>query len=146
MINILVVDDHILIREVIRTFLETTPDIQVVATAENGIEAVTATRQHRPDVVIMDISMPHMDGLEATRQILNNFPNTRVVMLSSHDDPVYIRNALEAGAKGYVFKDAMTNELLEAIRSLYHGRRYFSNQIASKVDQYIDEDSESWAA
>ena len=146
MISILIVDDHILIREVIRTFLETTPDIQVVATAENGIEAITATREHRPDVVIMDISMPHMDGLEATRQILNDFPNTRVVMLSSHDNPVYLRNALEAGANGYVVKDAITNELLEAIRSLYHGRRYFSHQIADVVNQYINEDSESWAA
>ena len=146
MISVLIVDDHILIREVIKTFLETTPDIQVVATAENGIESVTATRQHRPDVVIMDISMPYMDGLEATRQILNDFPNTRVVMLSSHDNPVYIRNALEAGAKGYIVKDAMTTELLEAIRSLYHGRRYFSHQIADAVNQYVDEDNESWAA
>ena len=144
MISVLIVDDHILIREVIKTFLETTPDIQVVATAENGIESVTATRQHRPDVVIMDISMPYMDGLEATRQILNDFPNTRVVMLSSHDNPVYIRNALEAGAKGYIVKDEITNELIEAVRSLYHGRRYFCRQVANLIDQYIDKDSDIW--
>jgi DNA-binding NarL/FixJ family response regulator len=87
----------------------------------------------------MDISMPPMDGLEATRQILKDLPYSRVLTLSSHDNPMYIRDALEAGAKGYVVKDAIASELIEAMRSLYHGRRYFSHQIADVVNQYIDE-------
>lgn len=135
MIKVLLVDDHIYIRKAIRQLLETTRYIQVVATACNGIEAVDKAHSHRPDIVIMDISMSLMDGLEATRQILADIPDIRVLMLSSHDNQEYIQSALEAGAVGYVVKEAIAREMLEAIRSLFGGGRYFCREIIDKVDQ-----------
>src|ERR1044071_3247113 len=109
MITVLLVDDHVYIRKAVWYLLETTSDIKVVATASNGKEAITATRFNNPNVVIMDISMPVMDGLEATRQILADFPETRVLMLSSYDDEEFIKKALEAGASGYIVKEAIAS-------------------------------------
>ena len=145
MITVVLVDDHAYIRKAIWYLLETTPDIKVVATASNGKEAIMAARFNHPDVVVMDISMPVMDGLEATHQILTDFPNTRVLMLSGHNDPNYIRHALEVGASGYVLKEAIVSEILEAIRSVYGGSRYFCREIADKASLYIDSDIDSRA-
>ena len=103
-------------------------------------------RFNNPDVVVMDISMPVMDGLEATRQILADFPETRVLMLSSYDDEEFIKKALEAGASGYIVKEAIASELLQAIRSLYRGKRYFCREISDKVNSFIEMDSDSWVA
>ena len=143
MITVLLVDDHVYIRKAIWYFLETTRDIRVIATASNGAEAVTAARFNPPDVVIMDISMPVMNGLDATRQILADFPHMRVLMLSSYDDQGHIQMALEAGAAGYIVKEAIVSELVEAIRSLYSGWRYCSHEIAYKVNSYVEEDSDN---
>ena len=145
MINVVLVDDHVYIRKAIWYLLEITIDMRVVATASNGQEGVMAVRFNRPDVVIMDISMPVMDGLEATRQILKDFPDTRVLMLSSYDDQEFIRRTLESGASGYMVKEAIAGQLLGAIRSLYNGRRYFCREIIDKVGSYSEEDSNSWA-
>src|SRR5215216_2010967 len=136
MINVLLVDDHIYIRKAIWYLLQTTRDMQVVAIASNGAEAVIAARFNHPDVIVMDISMPQMDGLEATRQILAEFPGTRVLMLSGYDDEEYIKRALEAGAAGYIVKEAIASQLLQAIRSLYNGSRYFCQEVADKVGAY----------
>src|SRR5262249_7385596 len=94
-------------------------------------------------IVVMDISMPVMDGLEATRQILADFPDTPVLILSAYDGPTDIEIALEAGVRGYIVKDTMATELIEAIRSLYKGKRYFGREIADKVDSRNAEDSDS---
>jgi DNA-binding NarL/FixJ family response regulator len=146
MITILLVDDHSYIRKGVRYLLETLGDIEVVATAKNGIEAVAKARLHQPKVVIIDISLPLMNGIEAIRQIRKSCPATRILTLSIHDDPHYVKNAVEAGATGYVLKDGIPDELLEAIRSLDSGKRYFSRKIAPFLGPlYIEEDPDSWA-
>lgn len=146
MIAVLLVDDHAYIRRGIRYLLETTPDIRVIATASNGIEAVTQARLHQPDVVILDISMPLMNGIEATQQIRAGCPRTHVLTLSIYDSPEYVKGALQAGAHGYVLKENIADELLEAIRSLHSGRRYFSRKLAGRIDLYLnEEDQDSWA-
>jgi DNA-binding NarL/FixJ family response regulator len=146
MITVLLVDDHSYIRKGIRYLLESLGDVEFVATATNGIEAVTKARLHQPDIVIMDISMPLMNGIEATRQIRENCPATRVLTLSIHTDPSYVRNAVQAGATGYVLKDGLPDDLLEAVQSVYNGRRYFSRKIAPLVEPaYIEEDHDRWA-
>lgn len=137
MITVLLVDDHAYIRTGIRNLLETTADMEVVATASNGIEAVAKARLHQPVVVVIDISMPLMDGIEATRQICASCPSTHVLALSIHKNPEYVTSAVQAGADGYLLKDAIPTELLGAIRSLYSGRRYFSHGIAGSIDTSI---------
>jgi DNA-binding NarL/FixJ family response regulator len=134
MITILLVDDHSYIRKGIRHLLEALGDMEVVATAANGIEAVAKARLHQPDVAIIDISMPLMDGIEAIKQIREYCPSTRVLTLSIYDDPSYVKNAVQAGATGYVLKDGLPHELLEAIQSLSNGRSYFSRKIAPLVE------------
>ena len=146
MITILLVDDHSYIRNGIRDLLETLENIEVVETATNGIEAVTKARLHQPDIVILDISMPLMNGIEATRQIREHCPATRVLTLSLYNDPLFVENAVQAGATGYVLKDGLPDELLEAIQSLYNGRRYFSRKLAPLVQPpYREEDHDRWA-
>lgn len=144
MISVLIVDDHTYIRNGICYLIERTTDIEVVATATNGIEAVAKTRLHQPHVVSIDISMPLMNGLEATKQIIASCPRTRVLVLSIYDNPVYIEEALQAGASGYVIKDAIGDEILEAIRSLHNGKRYFSCKVAATIYPYLKEESNSW--
>ena len=146
MITVLLVDDHSYIRKGLRYLLEATEDIKVVATAINGVEAVAKARSLQPNVVIIDISMPLMNGIEATKQIRENCPGTRVLTLSIYDNPSYVKEAVQAGVAGYVLKDGIPNELLEAIRSIYSGRRYFSRKIASFVDLPSVEDNDSWPA
>jgi DNA-binding NarL/FixJ family response regulator len=138
MISILLVDDHTYIRKGIRYLMEATADMKVVATASNGIEGVAKARLYQPDVVIIDISMPFMDGIEAIRQIRGLCPHTRVLTLSIYDNPAYIEGALQAGAQGYVLKDVIGNELLEAIRALHNGKRYFSRRVASHIYPSIE--------
>lgn len=140
MITVLLVDDHTYIRRGIRSLLESTTDMNVVATASNGIEAVAKARVHQPDIGVIDLSMPFMDGIEATKQIRSLSPRTRILTLSIYDSPAYIEGALQAGTHGYVLKDAIGDELLDAIRSLYCGERYFSRKVASHLYPYIKQD------
>ena len=141
MITVLLVDDHINLRKSLRYMLESSEDIQVIATASNGVEAVTEARKHCPDVTIMDISMPVMDGIEATRQIHQHCRLTRVVMLSILDNPEYVQRALEVGAVGFVLKDAIAKDLLAAIRALSMGKAYFSQQVAEIAARYLNRKS-----
>lgn len=143
MISVLLVDDHTYIRNGICYLMEATGDIEIVATASNGIEAVAKSRLHQPHVVIMDISMPLMDGIEATKQIRISCPHTRVLALSLYDHPAYVEGALRAGAHGYVLKDTIGDELLDAIRALYRGKRYFSRRIASTIDTQGQRDDQN---
>ena len=144
MITVLLVDDHAYIRKGIRYLLEGTPDMEVVATASNGIEAVARARMFQPDVVIMDISMPLMNGIEAIKEIRASCPGTQVLALSIYDNVECIQDALQAGARGYVLKDKISDDLLEAIRSLYNGQRYFSQKIADKIiPPYIEDNNDN---
>ena len=130
MITVLLADDHIMVREGLRYLLEATGDIQIVALASNGEEAVAQALSHCPDIAVIDISMPGMDGIEAAGQIAESCPNTRILTLSMYHTGEYVQRALDAGASGYVLKDAAGNELVEAVRSLHAGERYFSPQVA----------------
>ena len=137
MINVLVVDDNGPVRKSLRELIETADDIKIVATATNGIEAVAKARLYRPDVAVMDISMPLMNGIEATEHIRECCRLTRVIIFSGFDDSEYIRNALEVGAKGYVLKDRIATDLLEGIRTIHSGKNYFSPQIANVAEKYL---------
>lgn len=137
MITVLLADDHTIVRDVLRRLLETAGDIQIVATAPNGEEAVAQAVLHCPNVAVMDASMPLMDGIEATRQICIACPQTRVLMVSGHHSPYYIRRCLQAGALGYVLKDVAGVELVIAVRSTHQGNRYFSEQIAETARDFF---------
>ncbi|MBI4304169.1 MAG: response regulator transcription factor, partial [Chloroflexi bacterium] len=127
------VDDHALVREGIRSLLQLHADINVVGEASDGKEAIQKTRELEPDVVVMDISMPTMGGIEATRQILKERPAARVVALSRHDNLSYVRSLLEAGASGYVTKKAVSTELAAAIRAVFNGNVFLHPSIAKAV-------------
>lgn len=130
MITVLLADDHIMVRDGLRHILEAAGDIKIIALASNGKEAVAHAFASCPNIAIIDISMPVMDGIEATRQILEICPHTRIVTLSMYHTGEYVQRALRAGAVGYVLKDAAGNELVEAVRSLHAGKRYLSPQVA----------------
>ena len=136
MITVLLADDHTMVREGLRFLLEEPGDIKIAATASNGQEAVNHALLDCPDVAVIDISMPIMDGIEAAKQIHSNCPRTHVVMLSMYDTPEYIQRALRAGAVGYVLKDAAGDELVAAVRALYKGQSYFSSTIAEMVKKF----------
>jgi two-component system, NarL family, nitrate/nitrite response regulator NarL len=137
MITVLLVDDHEVLRKIIQTLIEKSDDLKVVATASNGMEAVAQARSGCPNIIVMDISMPEMDGIEATRRILLDCPQARVLMLSTYDTPDRIRGAMEVGANGYVLKDTMADELVDGIRTLFDGEHYFSQKIVETAEQYL---------
>ena len=130
MITVLLADDHAIVRDVLRLLLEQAGDIQIVAMAANGKEAVLLAGLHSPNVAVMDVSMPTMDGIEATKKIRANYPQTSVLMISMYDTSAHVQSCLQAGALGYVLKDQIGDELLIAVRSIYQGKQYFSKQIA----------------
>ena len=129
MITVILADDHAVLRDGLRFLLEREEDIQIVATAGNGQEAVEQAIQYCPDVVLMDISMPIMNGIEATKQICAVCRNTKVAILSMHHTSEYLQRALKAGAQGYLLKDSAGAEVIEAVHALYEGKRYFSQKI-----------------
>ena len=119
MINILLVDDQALLCEVLKTWLDVEKDIQVVGVAHNGQDAIAKVEQLQPDIVLMDIEMPNMNGLQATKIISQRFPKVRVIFLSGHDDDIYLGKSLRAGAKGYLLKNTTAEELVKKIRSVH---------------------------
>jgi DNA-binding NarL/FixJ family response regulator len=132
-IKVLLVDDHAIVRQGLRTFLELQDDIEVVGEAENGAEAVELAQQREPDVVLMDLVMPEMDGIEATRQICAIRPGTKVIALTSFagDDNVF--PAIKAGAAGYQLKDVSPSDLVDAVRAAYRGETLLHPEIAKKL-------------
>jgi two-component system, NarL family, response regulator NreC len=136
-IRIVLADDHTLVRQGLRRILEEQPDWQVVAETGNGREAVALAADHQPDVVILDIGMPQLNGLEATRQITRRLPSVRVLILSMHADEVHITKAVEAGASGYLVKDSADSELVNAVTATVQGKSYFSPAAAAVLlDEY----------
>jgi len=132
-ITVLLADDHMIVREGIRALLEAEDDIEVVGEAQTGRQAVQLTKRLRPDVVVMDIGMPLLNGLEATRQILKAVRATRVLILSAHGDDEYIRQAVILGAAGYLIKETSANLLSKAIREVEKGNAFFSPSIANRL-------------
>jgi two-component system response regulator NreC len=132
-IRVLLVDDHTILREGLRAVLENEPDLDVVGEAEDGYEAVKVASELNPDVILMDVAMPRLNGIEATHQILHLNPCVKILFLSMHDDEEYIRQALAAGAMGYILKDSDTQELLNAIRAVQRGDTVLSPAITRLV-------------
>lgn len=132
-IRVLLADDHTILREGIRSLLENESDMEVIAEAEDGHQAVKLTTRLKPDIVLMDIAMPRLNGLEATSQIKKSFPCAKILILTMHDNEEYIRKALAAGAMGYILKDAASRELIDAIRAVYQGEAVLSPAITRLV-------------
>jgi DNA-binding NarL/FixJ family response regulator len=135
-IRILTVDDHPLMRAGVASFLATEPGLQVVAEAANGEEALEKYRELRPDLVLMDLSMPVMDGLEATHAILEEFPGARIIVLTTYAGDEDVHRALDAGALGYLLKDMLVADILKVIRSVIAGRRGIPPAVASTLAQH----------
>jgi len=140
MISVLLADDHAVVRDGLRALLEAQTDIEVVGDAANGREVLRLAQQLHPDVVVMDIAMPELNGVEATQQMHDAYPSTQVLILSMHSTTEHIFRALQAGARGYLLKDSAGAEVADAVRVVHAGRRYLSQKIAATViDDYIAE-------
>ena len=139
-IRILIADDHGVVAEGLKQLVEAEPDMQVVALVGDGREAVQQARDSQPDVVLMDLSMPELNGADATRAILQRDPKCRVIVLSMYAQREYVRRALKAGAAGYVVKRSAAKEVVEAIRAVHAGQRYLSPRVADVVlEDYTDD-------
>ena len=132
-ITVLLVDDHSLVRRGFRRMLEDEPDMEVIGEAGDGEESVKLAKQLQPQVVVMDCALPGMNGLQATRQIIEGSPDTAVLMLSIHSESTWVRQAIEAGAKGYVLKNALDLELSTAIRKVAAGESVFDPKVEQKT-------------
>ncbi len=133
MINVMLVDDHGLVRTGIKRLLNDVNGIEVVAEAENGEQAIRQVRKERPDVILMDISMPGIGGLEATRKISQALPGVKIIAVTIHDDDPFPARLLEAGASGYLTKGCDVREIISAIRSVHLGKQYITPEIAHKL-------------
>ena len=136
-ITVLIADDHGVVAEGLSHLVGSQPDMRVVGLAENGREAVRAAVEQRPDIVLMDHAMPHLNGTEAARIIRERCANTRVIMLSMHSDAVHVYRALQAGATGYIIKRSVAKELVEAILAVHRGGRYLSKQLTDVVIDHV---------
>ena len=131
--SILLVDDHALVRAGIRALVERLPDIASIAEAKDGREALRFVREQKPDLILMDIAMPGLNGLEATARITKEFPDVRVIVLSMYSNDEYVREAIKAGAAGYMVKSGAAVELEKAIKAVAQGANYFSPAVRTRV-------------
>ena len=138
-ITVLLADDHIVVRQGLRALLMAEEDMEIVGEADNGRQAVQLVKKLLPDVIVMDIAMPVLNGLEATRQITRSVPSTKVLVLSSYSDDEYVQQLTEAGAAGYLVKQTAANDLLKAIREAQRGNAYFSPSIAKRLRDHCRE-------
>jgi len=139
-IKVLLAEDHQIVREGLRAMLNLEADIKVISEAENGRQAVETFARTRPDVVVMDIAMPLLNGMEATRQILQAFPGTKILILSAHSDDAYVAMVMAIGASGYLIKQTAAHILPEAIRAVHQGKTYFSPIIAKRRNHQKQKD------
>ena len=128
MIRVLIADDHGIVRSGLRLLIDRQTDMEVVAEATDGVSALESTQAEHPDVAVLDVSMPRMTGLQAAREIRSHAPDTRVLLLSMHDDAHYFVEGLDAGAAGYVLKRAADTDLIEALRTVAAGRTFLSSE------------------
>jgi DNA-binding NarL/FixJ family response regulator len=135
--RILLADDHAVVRQGFKMILAAQPDMEIVGEAGHGREAVELAEQLRPDVIVMDVAMPELNGIEATRRLAASLPHTRVLALSMHKDSVYVREILRAGARGYLLKDSVAADLVSAVRAVASGEGYISPAVSNAVlDDY----------
>jgi len=136
-IRILLADDHAVVRAGFKMILSAQADMEIVGEAGNGREAVESAEALKPDIVVMDVAMPELNGIEATRRLATSLPHTRVVALSMHKDSVYVREILRAGARGYLLKDSPAGDLVSAVRAVASGQSYLSPGVSNAVlDDY----------
>jgi DNA-binding NarL/FixJ family response regulator len=135
-IRVLVADDHPVVRTGLTAVLVQQPDVELVAEAENGERAVALYREHRPDVCLMDLRMPVMDGVEAIRIITTEFPTARILALTTYEGDADIRRALEAGARGYLLKDMLLTDVIRAVRAVHRGERVIPNAVAARLAEF----------
>ncbi len=133
MVKVLIADDQELMRQSLKIILGMEKDLKVIDVVENGLEVIRSVRKERPDVILMDIRMPEMDGVVCTQIIKENYPDIKIIILTTFDDDEYVFNALKYGASGYLLKGISTKELADAIRKVYHGTAMINEDIASKV-------------
>lgn len=138
-IAVLLVDDHTVVRQGLRALLQSEVDVEVIGEAENGRQAVTMAQKTPPDVVVMDVAMPLLNGLEATRQILRSVPSAKILVLTSYGDDECVEQLMHAGAAGYLIKQTAANDLLKAIREVYRGNAFFSPSIAKRLRDHCRE-------
>jgi DNA-binding NarL/FixJ family response regulator len=142
-VKVLIADDHGIVRSGVKLLLDRQPDIEVVAEAEDGVEAVAKTIELRPDVAVLDVSMPRMTGLQATHEIKQQTPDTQVLILSMHDDERYLFEALRAGAAGYVLKRAADQDLVDAVRAAGRGEPFLTASAQQTlIRDFLDRDDE----
>lgn len=142
-IRLLIADDHLIIRQGIRSLFEEREDIRIIGEAENGLEAVQKYQDLQPDVILMDLVMPKMDGIEAIRNIREQFPTARILVLTSFDDDDRVFPAIKAGAQGYLLKDTKPHELIQGILDVYNGQSSLDPSIAMKVIQELSQPNDS---
>ena len=133
MISILIADDHGIVREGLRRLLESQQDFEVVGEASDGQEVLTSVKTLRPDVAVLDITMPRLGGLETLERLRSNHPNVKVILLSVHGDPPFIQSAIALGADGYILKDGRADEIVTAVREVVQGGSYFSPAVAREI-------------
>ena len=138
-ISVLLVDDHSLVRRGFRRILEDEEGMKVVGEASDGVEAIRLAGELKPNVVVMDLSMPELDGVQATKEIVKHLPDTQVLILSMHAEDNYVRNALDAGAQGYLLKSAIDVDLVGAIQSVAKGQRYVGSGLKYVAHEQQDE-------
>jgi len=134
-IKVLIADDHKLLRELLADFLTNSTDIVVVAQAENGQQVLEKVRLSKPDVVLMDIEMPRMNGIDTTQALLKEFPEIKTIALSMHDEKAYIKSMFEAGAWGYLLKNCAYDQLVGAINQVYNGKKYLDTDVSAVIIQ-----------
>lgn len=137
MIRVLVVDDQVVVSEGLRVLLNASPNIEVIAVANNGVEAVTMTRELSPDIVLMDLKMPQMNGIQATKAITERHTDIPVLILTTYDDDEWVLEAVRAGAKGYLLKDSDRNDIIAAIEGTIAGRTHIDPAVAQKLFTFI---------
>jgi DNA-binding NarL/FixJ family response regulator len=143
--RLLIADDHALVREGMRAMLASEQNLEVVGEAENGREALELCRELRPDLILMDVRMPEMDGLAATREIKAEYPETRILILTTHESPEYLMDAIRAGASGYVLKDSTKQQLLDAVRRVISGESPVNQELAMQAIQHLTNENRRYA-